>query len=208
MATVKLGINRLGPDDVVDLANTIKTAMTGNANFATPNPSLASLGTLITAATTKIAAVNTAQTTLQTAISDRDAAVDALKAALTQEAAYVQNASGGDATKIQSAGMQIKGPPNPIGPLPQVPNLVVTAGANDGTLDASWDPVYGANSYEIQTSVDPGTSSSWAFKMSATRSNATMNSFTSGDRMWVRVRAIGANNSNGPWSDPATKTVP
>jgi hypothetical protein len=26
--------------------------------------------------------------------------------------------------------------------------------------------------------------------------------------MWVRVRAIGADNNKGHWSDPAVKTVP
>jgi hypothetical protein len=32
------------PDQKVDLGNTIKTAMSGNANFTTPNPTLAALG--------------------------------------------------------------------------------------------------------------------------------------------------------------------
>jgi hypothetical protein len=45
---VKLGLQKLTPDQKVDLANTIKTAMTGNANFTTPNPTLAAYGTLIT----------------------------------------------------------------------------------------------------------------------------------------------------------------
>ena len=27
-------------------------------------------------------------------------------------------------------------------------------------------------------------------------------------KMWARVRAVGADNHPGPWSDPATKTVP
>jgi hypothetical protein len=35
-----------------------------------------------------------------------------------------------------------------------------------------------------------------------------MDSFTSGAKMWVRVRGIGAGNNRGPWSDPAVKTVP
>lgn len=33
MAKVKLGLQKLTPDQKVDQANTIKTAMTGNANF-------------------------------------------------------------------------------------------------------------------------------------------------------------------------------
>jgi len=48
MAKVKLELQKLSPDQKIDLANTIKTAMTGNANFTTPNPPLATIGTLIT----------------------------------------------------------------------------------------------------------------------------------------------------------------
>ena len=50
MAKIKLGLQKLTPDQKVDLANTIKTAITGNANFTTPNPTLAAYGTLITMA--------------------------------------------------------------------------------------------------------------------------------------------------------------
>jgi hypothetical protein len=85
---------------------------------------------------------------------------------------------------------------------------VVTAGDNEGTLDASWDPVRGAASYEIQTSVDPVSGTSWTFKQSATKSSATIAGLTSGTKMWARVRAVGSGNSTGPWSDPATKVVP
>jgi hypothetical protein len=77
-----------------------------------------------------------------------------LCAGLTQEAAYVENVSGGDAAKIESAGM------------------------------------------------------SWACKKTAVKSSATVEGFTSGARMWLRVRAVGADNATGPWSDPAVKTVP
>jgi hypothetical protein len=44
--------------------------------------------------------------------------------------------------------------------------------------------------------------------MSATKSTARLEALTSGTKAWVRVRAIGADNKPGPWSDPATKTVP
>jgi hypothetical protein len=50
MAKVKLGLRDLSPSEKLDLANTIKTAMTGNGNFPTPNPTLAAYGTLITTA--------------------------------------------------------------------------------------------------------------------------------------------------------------
>jgi hypothetical protein len=46
MAKPKLNLDRLNPDEVVSLASTIKTALTGNATFTTPNPTLVALGTL------------------------------------------------------------------------------------------------------------------------------------------------------------------
>ena len=207
MAKVKLGLDRLTPDELVALANTIKTAMTGNANFTTPNPSLASLGTAITTATTKVAAYDSALAASQTALSERDAALAALRGLLSQEGAYVENTSGGDAAKIESAGMSVRDDATPIGVPTQVLNLVVTAGDNEGTLDCAWDPVRGASSYIIQTSVDPVSSSSWTYKASSAKSTANVNGFTSGARIWTRVRALGAAGE-GPWSDPAVKTVP
>jgi predicted secreted protein len=64
------------------------------------------------------------------------------------------------------------------------------------------------DSYEIQTSVDPVTGTNWAFKKSASKSSAMLTGLTSGAKLWARVRSIGAGNSTGPWSDPATMTVP
>src|ERR1051326_251650 len=208
MAKVKLGLKNLTPDQKIDLANTIKTAMTGNANFTTPNPTLAAYGTLITTGQTKINAYNLLKAQTETALSDRDAAIRALDNGTTQLGDYVQNVSGGDQTKIESAGMSVRDDASPIGTPTQVLNLVLTEGDFEGTLDVAWDKVRGASSYEIQTSPDPITPTSWAFKQSASKSSATLQSLTSGAKLWVHVRAIGAGNTPGPWSDPATKVVP
>jgi hypothetical protein len=110
--------------------------------------------------------------------------------------------------KLESGGFPIRADAAPVGPMTQVLNLVVSAGDNDGTLDCGWDPTKGAGSYEVQVSVDPVTSTSWAFKDVSNISTLTLTGLTSGSKMWVRTRAIGAGNNKGPWSDPATKTVP
>ena len=68
--------------------------------------------------------------------------------------------------------------------------------------------VRGALCYEMQTSVDPVTPTSWQFKDVSVASSTSLNSFTSGTKIWSRVRAVGADNNKGPWSDPAAKTVP
>ena len=208
MAKAKLGLDKLNSDGLAAYAATIKTAMTGNANFTTPNPTLASVGTAITALQTKLAAYNTALAAASTALADRDAADAALRALLVQLAAYVDNVSGGDRTKIESSAMGVRNGSGAIGTLNQVQSLVVKAGAEEGSLDTSWDPTRGAIAYVLESSVDPITPTSWTYKMTAGRSDALVNSFASGTKQWIRVRAIGANNQMGPWSDPAAKTVP
>ena len=85
---------------------------------------------------------------------------------------------------------------------------MLTAGDNDGTLDVAFDPEPAAKSYEVEVSVDPVSSTSWQKKMTLPKSSGTITGLTSGARMWVRVRAIGADPQPGPWSDPAAKTVP
>ena len=78
----------------------------------------------------------------------------------------------------------------------------------DGALRASWDQVRGAGADEIQASVDPVTPTSWAFKDISTTITTVLKDFTSGTKMWIRVRAVGGGSERGPWSDPAAKTVP
>src|SRR6266566_5108071 len=97
MAKVKLELRNITTDELVALANLIKTAMTGNANFATPNPTLAALGTAITTAQPKIATYNTSVAATSTALTDRDTVLGTLRGLLQQEADYVQNVTNGDA---------------------------------------------------------------------------------------------------------------
>jgi len=208
MSKVKLGLQKLTRDQKLDQANTIKTAMTGNANFTTPNPTLASYGTLITTAQTKLNAYNLLKAQTDTALADCDAAIHTMDGLTTQLGDYVQNTSNGDKVKIESAGMSVRDDAAPIGTPDRVMNLVLTEGDFEGTLDVAWDRVRGASSYEIQISPDPITPASWAFKQSASKSSATIEGLTSGAKLWVHVRAIGAGNTPGPWSDPATKVVP
>jgi hypothetical protein len=208
MAKVKLGLDKMTPDQLAAFATTVKTAMTGNANFPAPNPTLTALGTAITTLQTRIAAYNAAVASGDTALADRDAADLALRGALTTLAAYVDNASGGDRTKIESSGMGVRAGNGRIGQLPAVQNVVLEPSTYEGALEASWTPVRGAFSYEVHTSVDPVTASSWAFKDVSNRASIHLNTFTSGAKIWARVRAVGAENVKGPWSDPAGKTVP
>jgi hypothetical protein len=206
LATVKLSLGNLTRDQLADKGDAIKTALTGNANFTTPNPSTAALGTAITALRTKIATINTTKAAYAAAVTDGDAAAATLAALLSQEAAYVQTTSGGDAVKIESAGMSVRSDGAPIH-MTQVLDLAATEGDDAGEIDLVWKPVPGAASYEIQTTADPNTPTTWVLKDTAKKSKATMGGLPSGDRVWFRVRAVGANDKGG-YSDAAGRIVP
>lgn len=207
MARVKLGLRGKSVEEKITQANNIRTSLTGNAAFPSPNPTLTAYGTSITNLTTKNAAVKTLEAQLRTAITERDVAEAALDGQTTLLGAYVDNTSGGDAVKIQSAGMNVRSDKSPSVALEQVGNLSASAGDDEGQIDLQWDPVKGAKSYEIQTSPDPITATSWRSLTPSSKSRSSHSGLTSGAKMWFRVRAIGKGDP-GAWSDPAVKTVP
>jgi hypothetical protein len=206
MAKVKVGFKNPTREQVADKLDTVHTAMTGNVNFATPNPSLTTLASASTTLRAKIAAIETAKANLATAVADGDAAMNTGVSLLNQEGAYVQTTSGGDAVKIQSAGFDVASDGGPIH-MSKVENLSAAVGDSPGEIDLNWNPVAGAKSYEIHTATDPDAPGGWAFKDNATKSKATLGGLTSASRIWARVRAIGANDKGG-WSDPAETVVP
>jgi len=207
MGKVKLGLFRMPITVKAELAARIVTAMTGNANFTTPNPALAD----ITAAKTALeTAYNDALTKRQQAKAATDLMADKekdLERALTLESLYVENVSGGDELKIQSAGMSVKDAAAPIGELPAPMGLYATAGDEDGEIVLNWEPVRGAKSYSVQTTTDPNVPDSWAHKKNATESFTDIKGLTSGGKFWFRVAAVGAAGQ-GAFSDPAAKYAP
>jgi hypothetical protein len=192
----------------IELANSLVTNMDGNPIFGTPNPPLAALTAQVAAITAKRAQWAAAQAQADAFRQELAGLERALDGLLTQEASYINNVTGGEESKILSIGAPLRAVPTPLGALPEVMNLVLREGDFEGTLNAGWARIAGARSYEIQISGEPLSATSWAFKMSATKSTARLEGLTSGAKAWVRVRAIGADNKPGPWSDPATKTVP
>ena len=192
---------------VIQFAKQIHTALAGNPNVPAPNPPLATLQGLIAAAEGSTDGFEAEKAVLRTKKNQRDEALKALCHALRREADTVQAATGGDPDKMATAGFRASKRPTPIGIPAQVARLVFEAGPIEGTLKASWKPVRGVKVYEIETSPDPIGANTWTYKGTVTRAKAQINSFVSGTRIWLHVRAIGAAGP-GPWSDPAVKTVP
>jgi hypothetical protein len=207
IAKVKLGLQNMTVLAKAELGDRIVAAMTGNPNFVTPNPPLAD----ITAAK---AALRTAYSDALSKRAQSKAATDLqadkeknYERLLTLEASYVENASGGDELKIQSAEMSIRAVAVPVGQLLAPTDLYAEVGGGDGEIDLNWKPVFGAKSYLVQMTTDPNVPDSWAFKKSSTESFTAITGLTSGSKYWFRVAAVGAAGQ-GDFSDPAAKYAP
>ena len=182
--------------------------MTGNANYTTPNPALATITSRADAVQAALGVQQIAQQAAKTATTSLETASKAADTAVNSLSNYVWETSGGDEAKIQSAGMSLRAPKTPTTSLAAPQNLSVTVGDSDGELDASWDRVNKAKNYEVQISDDPPTSSSWRAGDIVSASKVTLTGLTSGAKIWVRVRALGPKGLKSPWSDPAVKRVP
>jgi hypothetical protein len=207
MPLIVTGLTTMTDAELIQFAKNVHTALNGNANVPAPAPTLSALQTLIAAADTGVNAYEAEKDVLRTRKNARDEAIKALCDGLRAEADAVQAVTCGDPDKIETTGFRVRAQPTSVGTPAPVTNLVLAAGPVDGTLKAAWKPVRGIRSYELEASPDPATPASWSFKGTVTKSKATVNSFTSGARVWLRVRGIGTAGP-GPWSDPAVKIVP
>jgi hypothetical protein len=180
--------------------------MTGNAKFTTPDPALTDL----TAAAKEAEDANTAyeisKKTTKELLDVRNEKWDAMNALITSEAAYVAKHSD-TVSDVESAGFTNTLPASPTQIPDQVSNLCVTQGDNDGSLDEQWDSDPTAASFELQTSPDPVTATSYVHRDTVTKSSCTVTDLPTGSRVWSRVRAINSAGK-GPWSDPVSKIVP
>ena len=209
-AKVKLMLFEKSDSDLLTFAQAHETAMTGNANFTTPLPAATAFTSVRAAYATALGACINAQADAKLATTNKDTARAALESVLTQRGNYVELTAANAADPvavIESANFSSRASKSPAGIPAQVANLSVTAGDHDGELKAQWDPVPGAKTYEVQTSPDPFTATSWSRTKSVTKSMAVLAGFTSGARIWVRVRAIGSGGE-GNYSSEISKIVP
>ena len=206
-ARIRLTLSRLNAVETEETARSLALGFTNNvADFATPTPAVAAVLADVDELQALIAEANSADQIARAKRAARDQKADAVKVHLGNWVRYAELTTD-DPIKLGNVGFDLRAEPQPSGPMPQVQALALTAGDIDGELDAQWDPVPNARSYEVQVSPDPVTPTSWVSEPTATRSKTTIGGLTSGAKMWVRVRAIGAQGP-GNYSDVAAKIVP
>ena len=207
MARIRLNLRSLSVTDKIAKGRQIVTAMTNNASFPTPSPSLADATAALEELEKAYALVQAARSEVATRMAAQENAETKLNQTLTQLAGYVESVAGKDDTLITSAGMETKAAAS-TPTLPSPPQGVsAAAGDHEGEIDLSWKPVANARSYTIESSIDPATATSWTHVGIATSASKAITNLTSGKRYWFRVAAVGAGGQSG-WSEHATKVVP
>jgi hypothetical protein len=206
MAKVKLGLGELTEDEILDLVQTIITSMTGNPNFPNPTPSLAAITAARADAAAKKAAADQARAEAELKTTEKNEAFEVLEGLLSQLTSYVENASGGVPSRIESAAMGVRAPRSPVGKLPAPVNLLVEVGGTDGELRLKWKSVPKNKGYKIQFATGD-TPTNWQELDTCSKATYVATGLTSGTKYWFRVAALSSAGTGG-WSDPACRVAP
>jgi hypothetical protein len=164
--------------------------MTGNSNFSTPDPTLASVTTL---ANQFEQAINDAEAGGSYDKSVRDSRKEELINTMHNLSNYVLFTAKGDRLIAESSGFTIAKDPSPQPPIEKPEGLNLTDGANAGELLLLFLKVLGARSYMYQISLDPTDQTKWVTQHGTVRKNL-FTGLESGKKYYVRVVAIGTGN--------------
>ena len=201
---IKPSVTFIGTDSNMALISdttTILAAMTANAAYPTPAPTLAVVQTALTAFSDAVAAAADGGKTLNAA---KNAARAALAQLMHKLASYVHVTCDRDMQKLLSSGFPVQKPTRqPIGVLPAPSGLGVSTGARSGEINTWATPVTGAGIYNWQLAL----ASSPDTPVQTTQTTAASTIFdglTPGLEYSVEVNAVG---SAGPsdWTDPVNQ---
>lgn len=206
MAQVKLELKSRSDSELGTFAAAHVAAMTGNATYATPEPSVVDFGSGLTAFQAALTASEDAQQNAKEKTAAKDAARVTLEGLLNSRGTYVTAKSTGDETKILSAGFDVRAAGAPVGALPAPLDFLATAGDSAGEIDLTWSAVRSSRSYVTQYREDvPGTA--WITGPLGTRSRATVTGLQTAKTYVFRVAAVGTAGQS-PWSDESTRLAP
>jgi len=190
-----IAVLKLSPriKNVITFAQSLASAMNGNASFPSPNPTLATFQANITALSNAETAV-LART--KGAVEDRNAKLATLKTNLETLKAYVQEVADAAnptnaASIVESAGMTVRKIT-----LHDKPALGVKQGSVSGTVNlAAKAPAHRA-SYAWQYSTDQKT---WTSAPQTLQAKTGVSGLTAGTTYYFRVQVL-TMTGEGDWS--------
>ncbi|MBI5214739.1 MAG: fibronectin type III domain-containing protein [Ignavibacteriae bacterium] len=203
---IKLGLATMQPQEKVEFSSNVLAKMTGNANFPNPNPDLNTVQQKQDDLKLVLSNLEQARQTVAQLAAEAEEKEKALDESLSLLASYVENVSNGDEVIILSSGMSVRSTVKLTKPMPQVLDVRVSQGTNEGEVDLRWKSIKGAKSYALEYSPDPIGPSTWTHGGIAPKAKFTIGNLESGKKYWFRVAAVGAEG-RGMWSDPAVKWV-
>ncbi len=203
MSKVKIGFAGLSVTEQIERARMILVKMTGNANFASPSPALTAVDDATTALET---AYNESRGRDKVKVATMKLRRKELLFIMSQEAAYVQQASGGDMEKIQSSGFDVvKTKTTHSDTAGMVTNVRLSDGVSAGKIRVDFDKAENsiisviliAHDAEF-TDVEP--------KGITTKTHKEIGPFKPGEKIWVKVVALGREEAGTP-SEPVNILV-
>ncbi len=189
--------------ELASQTDNIVTAVTGNANFPMPSPSL---GLISSALAEFRAAVANAAGGGKELTAIKNAKRAALVSLLRQLASYLTITSAHDLAKLLSSKFPNQKPTRTkVGQLPAPESPVLRQGKPSGQLDASVTPVYGASSYNWRVAL-ASAPETYLQTAQTVGGRTSFKGLTPGESYLVEANAVGAEGPSD-WSDDAEMMV-
>lgn len=203
MKKINLNFRRYTDGALLVLAQAILTALTGNAFFPTPSPTLAVLQTAISDYSDALAAAAQGG---KNNIVVKNASKAALIKILVSLALNIMNTANGNLIMLTSSAFPLSKDRAPLGPIGNPQILKLEDGPVSGSLMVTIGKVTGAKTYGYEYALDPLTDDSqWNSEIDNLIKH-TFNDMEAGKKYWVRVIAYG-NNEQETDSDPVSRIV-
>ena len=170
-AKVKLLLNRRSDDNILGFARENIVATTANPNFVSLIPSAVDFLAVVNDFDTLLTAAKNADMAAKAVTTLKNQARAVLELLFTQRGNYVQTLSLGDPAIIQSAALNVKNPPTPIGTLPPPLGLRVDLNGTVGKMILNWSAVNEAHGLPavLRTALQAGASVDGCFQATANR---------------------------------------
>ena len=209
MAKIRRDWSKMNRPERLSLGQTVSTAITGNPLLTALSPTAAAFEALRSASAVAEQAIKDNAVILAALRVTATTAMDALMTGFENVALSAEGITHGDPAGLATTGFNVVtvGGASPSVAMTQPVNFSLTAGDFDGRLDGHCDPVSGARGYHVQSTLEMTGTPLWVNQPDTPNTQFSLTGLTSGQRMWVRMRAFGTQGP-GPWSDPATKIVP
>jgi hypothetical protein len=189
---VKFDYSKLSDPNLLVFSQSVVASMTLSVSiFTDPNPSIDTVGIAVDKYAT---ALSKAAMRDKVAVSIKEDTRKELALLLAKLAAYVNNVSGGDETKLQASGFLLVKTPETNPPIDAPQNMQVLPGTNHGEIAISIDRVKGALCYNFQVTPAPLTPNSVWETLPSTIRKVVFENLVIGQIYWFRVVAIGPRN--------------